>query len=59
MKKNIAVLYGGKSAEHDISIITGMQVIHNAPSEYNIIPIYIDRLGEWYTGKNYSDINIY
>ncbi|MCK9574994.1 MAG: D-alanine--D-alanine ligase family protein [Clostridia bacterium] len=59
MKKNIIVIYGGKSVEHDISIITGLQVVHNASNEYNIIPIYIDRQGKWYTGKKFIDINIY
>ena len=37
-----AVFYGGKSAEHDISIITSMQVINNLDkTKYNVIPVYI------------------
>jgi len=48
--KNIAVIFGGKSVEHDISIITGLQVIANLNKEYNVIPIYISREGEWWTG---------
>jgi D-alanine-D-alanine ligase len=39
--KNIAVLFGGPSVEHDVSIITAMQVIKNINKEkYNVIPIY-------------------
>ena len=48
--KNIIVMFGGKSVEHDISIITGLQVIANLGKEYNVLPIYISREGEWWTG---------
>ncbi|MDD4291606.1 MAG: hypothetical protein PHX51_05170 [Clostridia bacterium] len=43
---NIAVIYGGKSVEHDISIITGKQVAC-ALSKHNVVEIYIDRRGVW------------
>lgn len=49
--KNIAVIFGGKSVEHDISIITGLQVIANMHRTYNVLPIYISREGEWLTGE--------
>lgn len=29
MKKNIAVIFGGRSVEHEVSVITGIQVIEN------------------------------
>ncbi len=48
--KNIAVVFGGKSVEHDISIITGLQVVSTLKEKYNIIPIYISRDGVWLTG---------
>ena len=39
--KNICVVYGGKSAEHDISILTAIQAMKNLNKEkYNIIPLY-------------------
>ena len=57
MKINLAVLFGGLSCEHDVSIITGMQVMDNAdPVKYDIIPIYIARDGRWYTGDKLRDI---
>ena len=41
---NIGVIFGGKSVEHDISIITGLQVIKNLdPIKYNIYPIYLTK----------------
>ena len=53
MKENIAVIFGGKSAEHDISIITGLQAISNVDRDkYNIIPIYIDKSNNFYAGEN-------
>lgn len=47
-KKTVIVLYGGVSAEHEISKISAASVIANIPEEkYNIIPVYITREGRW------------
>ena len=55
---NIAVIFGGESCEHDISIITGVQLIKNINEYlYNIVPIYIDKNGRWLTGKKLCDID--
>ena len=55
MKLNVAVVFGGKSTEHDISIISALQAIENINKEkYNIIPIYIDKIGDFY----YSDSDL-
>ena len=57
---NIAVFFGGESCEHDISIITGLQFISKLNEYlYNIIPIYIDKLGQWRVGKNLKDLDNY
>ena len=50
--QNIAVIFGGKTVEHDISIITGLGIIKNLSLKFNIIPIYIDVNGEWWTGEH-------
>ena len=50
--KNILVIFGGKSVEHDISIITAMQVLSNLPTGYNFIPVYIDKDQHWWLGDN-------
>jgi D-alanine-D-alanine ligase len=50
-KKTIAVLFGAPSIEHDISILTGLQVIDAMDAtKYDVVPIYIDQQGVWYTG---------
>lgn len=50
--KNIIVLYGGKSVEHDISVITALQAMANMPNGYKFYPIYILPSGEFVTGEN-------
>ena len=51
-KKIIAVIFGGVSVEHDVSILTGLQIIEAIDStKYKAIAIYIDQNGQWYHGK--------
>lgn len=58
--KNIAVIFGGVSCEHDISIITGLQVINFLDDElFNIIPIYINKYGEWFSDDRLLDLDNY
>ncbi len=64
MKTNVAVFFGGRSVEHEISVISALQAINAFDAnKYNIIPIYISKQGRWYTGanlldlKNYRDLN--
>ncbi len=60
MKINLLVMFGGVSCEHDISIITALQAIKFLDEEkYNIIPIFISKTGEWYTGKRLLDISFF
>lgn len=55
---NIVVVFGGVSCEHDISIITAEQLISRCDCDkFNIIPIYIDKSGNWFTGKELLDID--
>ena len=51
MKLSVGVIFGGKSLEHEMSIITAIQAMDNIDSEkYEIVPIYITKDREWYTG---------
>jgi D-alanine-D-alanine ligase len=59
-KKNLAVLFGGRSVEHEISVITALQLINVIDvTQYNIIPVYIAQTGRWYVGDNLLDKNFY
>ena len=47
----VAVIFGGRSVEHEISIITALQLIRALDTErYDPIPVYIAQSGRWYTG---------
>lgn len=56
----VGVIFGGMSTEHDVSIVSGTSVIKNMNKEkYDILPIYIDKNGEWYKYcKNVNEIDI-
>ncbi|MFA6409904.1 MAG: D-alanine--D-alanine ligase family protein [Gammaproteobacteria bacterium] len=50
MKLNLAVIFGGKSVEHEISILSAQQAIAAVDKEkYHIIPIYLSKEGLFYT----------
>lgn len=53
--KTVAVIFGGKTVEHDISVITALQTLKNMSKLYNIIPIYIDINGVWWTAQNLGE----
>lgn len=60
MKLRIGVIFGGESVEHEVSIISAVQAMKKLNLEkYEIIPIYIGKNREWYTGKLLKDIDIY
>lgn len=53
MKKKVAIIFGGRSVEHEVSVITGLQVIENIDRDkYHVIPIYVDKEGKWFTGDS-------
>lgn len=57
MKLNVGVIFGGKSLEHEKGIITACEVMSNLDqNKYNIVPIYIDKDNNWYTGYHLKDI---
>ncbi len=63
MKTNIGVFFGGRSTEHEISVISASQAMAAIDREkYDVTPIYISKQGRYYTGdalldiKNYRDI---
>tara|TARA_R110002096_G_scaffold350978_1_gene544117 strand:- start:385 stop:1611 length:1227 start_codon:yes stop_codon:yes gene_type:complete len=54
-KKVIAVVFGGRSVEHDVSILTGLQFLEALdPGKYDGLPVYVDPLGQWWTGAALS-----
>ena len=60
MKIKVGVIFGGESVEHEVSIISAMQAINKLDLEkYEVVPIYITKDREWYTGEMLKDIEVY
>lgn len=60
MKITVGVLFGGRSVENEISVVTASQVMESMDREkYEIVPIYIAKTGKWYTGKELLDLKRY
>lgn len=58
MKKTIAVFFGGQACEHDISIVTSHQMMENINRKrFHVVPIYISREGQWYSGEKLLDMD--
>ncbi len=56
----IGVVFGGKSAEHEISILTGLELLATIDQEkYDLVPIYLTKDGRWLTGDSLKDIDTY
>lgn len=65
MKIKIGVLFGGKSVEHELSVLTAIQAMDEIDKEkYEVIPIYITKDLQFYTGgmlrhiDSYKDFNL-
>ena len=56
----IGIIFGGKSTEHDVSVVSGTSVIKNMDKQkYEIYPIYIEKDGTWYTyDKKIEEIDV-
>lgn len=59
-KITVGVMFGGRTVEHQVSVITGLQVVENMDkSKYDPIPIFVTKEGDWYTGEELLDIKNY
>jgi D-alanine-D-alanine ligase len=53
MKTHIGVIFGGRSVEHEISVLSALQVINAINLDrYEVVPIFISKEGDWYTGND-------
>lgn len=60
MKIRVGVFFGGKSVEHEVSVISALQACRSLNTEkYEIIPIYITKNTEFYIGENIGKIEAY
>ncbi len=60
MKTRIGVIFGGRSTEHEISVISASQAMHAINRDrFEVTPIYITKDGKWYTGDALFDVANY
>ncbi|WP_428328979.1 D-alanine--D-alanine ligase family protein [Mucilaginibacter sp.] len=60
MKIKVGVIFGGRSVEHEISVISALQAISAFDkNSYEITPIYITKNGKWYTGAELLNVDNY
>ncbi len=59
-KRNVAVVFGGRSCENEISVITGTMTANVIDrNKYNPIPVYLSQEGEFYTGNALFDVAVF
>ena len=60
MKLKVGVIFGGKTCEHDVSIISGLQAAQALdPNAYDVTVIYISREGDWFAGDALKDVKFF
>ena len=60
MKTRVAVLFGGHSVEHEVSIISGIQALRALdPAKYEAFPVYISKDNRFYIGENLGQVESY
>ncbi len=60
MKTNIAVFFGCRSVEHEVSIISAVQAMRSINRDkYDVTPVYVAKNGSMYTGDNLFEIENY
>jgi D-alanine-D-alanine ligase len=58
--QSVAVVFGGRSVEHEVSVISGHQVMDALDQAgFAVLPIYITKLGDWYAGEGLHNLDLY
>lgn len=59
-KLKIGWFFGGRSTEHEVSVVTALQAYDNLDKEkYEVIPVYISKEGDFYTNSKFLSIQNY
>lgn len=59
MISNVAVIFGGRSCEHEISILSAIQVMDALKDKYHVIPVYITKDGEIMSDETFKNIDTF
>jgi D-alanine-D-alanine ligase len=56
-RTRIGVLFGGRSTEHEVSVLSARSIISAIdPERFEVIPLYIDRNGRWLVGDSLAEL---
>ncbi|MDB5185804.1 MAG: D-alanine--D-alanine ligase [Candidatus Saccharibacteria bacterium] len=61
-KPTVAVIFGSRSAEHDVSIVTALASVIKPlelSKQYNVVPVYIAKDGRWFSDPKLKDIQLF
>jgi D-alanine-D-alanine ligase len=56
---SVGVVFGGRSVEHDVSIVTAHQVMAALAVRHDVVPIYVTRAGRWLSSSALNDLSVY
>ena len=60
MRKKVAMFFGGRSCENEISILTGIFILHLIDEEkYDPFPVYVHTDGGMYSSRNFKDLSYF
>lgn len=55
----VGVVFGGRSVEHDVSVVTAHQVMAALEGRHETVPIYITKEGRWFSGPALNDLDVF
>ena len=55
----VGVIFGGRSVEHDVSIVTAHQALAILAERHEVVPIYVTREGRWLSAPGLNDLEVY
>ena len=59
-KLKIGLFFGGRSTEHEVSVITALQAFENLDkNKYEVVPVYASKAGDFYTSPKFLDLKNY
>ncbi|MFN2588470.1 MAG: D-alanine--D-alanine ligase family protein [Actinomycetota bacterium] len=58
-KLNVGVVFGGRSVEHDVSIVTAHQAMAALSERHEVVPVYVTREGRWLTSPALNDLDVH
>lgn len=55
----VGVVFGGRSVEHDVSVVTAHQAMAVLGERHGVVPIYVTREGRWLSAPGLNDLEVF